>query len=36
MKSEKTSDAAGFRDEIPNSGEDKVIMLSPEEQRRVA
>ncbi|HML55589.1 MAG TPA: DUF1778 domain-containing protein [Solidesulfovibrio magneticus] len=33
MKSEETSDAAGFRDEIPDSGE--VILLSSEGQRRV-
>jgi len=34
MKSEDASDAADFRDEIPDSGE--VILLSPEDQRRVA
>jgi len=34
MKIEGASDAAGFRDEIPDSGE--VILLSPEDQLRVA
>lgn len=34
MKSEGESDAAGFRDEIPDSGE--VILLSPEDQLHVA
>jgi hypothetical protein len=33
MKSEWKYRAAGFRDEIPDSGE--VILLSPEDQRRV-
>jgi len=34
MKSKEASVAAGFRDQIPDSGE--VLVLSPEDQRRVA